>query len=88
MSPGSISDDGKLEFILVQKTSFFQFLRLLYKSYFGDVRNFKYTETISSNQFHFKMSTHLAHADGDPFRLTSNTIKIDCIPKSLRIIAN
>lgn len=88
MSPGSVATDGKLELILVQKPSFFQFLGLLYKSYFGDVRASKYTETISSNEFHFQLNSELAHVDGDPCHLTTNTIKIECIPKSLRIIAN
>lgn len=87
MSPGSVATDGKLELILVQKPSFFQFLGLLYKSYFGDVRHSKYTKTISSDEFYFQLNTTLAHVDGDPSHLNTNTIKIECIPKSLRIIA-
>ena len=87
MSPGSFATDGKLELIIVKKPSFFQFAGLLYKSYFGDVRKSKHTETISSANFHFRLNTTLAHIDGDPFHLTTNTIKIDCIPKSLLIIA-
>lgn len=87
MSPGSIATDGKLELILVPKPSLFKFLGLLYKSYFGDVRTFKSLETISSDTFHLQVDTTLAHIDGDPVFLTKNKVKIECIPKSLRIIA-
>jgi YegS/Rv2252/BmrU family lipid kinase len=88
MSPGSVPNDGKLELILVQKTNFFQFIGLLYKSYFGDVRTSKHTITISEKDFHFQVSTALAHIDGDPYHLTDNNVKIKCISKSLNIIAN
>ena len=87
MSPGSDPTDGKLELILVKKGSIFNFAKLIYKSYFGDVLTSAHVETISSHRFHLRIGAKLAHVDGDPFVLSTNTIQITCKPKSLSIIA-
>lgn len=87
MSPGSNTKDGKLELVLVKKTNFIQFVGLLYRSYFGDIRSSKHTTTFSADRFHFKISTKLAHADGDPCVLANNTVRIACVPSSLHLIA-
>jgi len=85
ISPESNIDDGLIRLIVVKK------FPLIYLHAFGyyllskKINKFKFTEEFKSNKITLINTNNKIHIDGEPLKM-DNTLDIEVIPKSLKII--
>ncbi len=86
ISPLSDLKDGKMELLLLRKTSMIKMLPDLIRFFTGKIHHSKNVQILSFNEIELHLGNNIAHVDGEPFILTDNIAHIKVNPKSLKII--
>ena len=85
ISPMANIQDGLIDFVIVKDFPKWRIPLFLLKVTTGKVHLSKYVEIIRCQHMEINASNTLLHLDGEPYK-ASNPVKINILPKSLKIL--
>jgi YegS/Rv2252/BmrU family lipid kinase len=86
ISPLSDLQDGRMELLLLKKSSTLKLLPDLVRFFTGKIHNSHNAQFISFDEIELHLESNLAHVDGEPLLLKNNKAHIKVNPQSLKIL--